>query len=66
VTVDWDCKHLTGTITCGGKPISWQWGGGGSGSVDLDSVSTTGPSGSGWLKVTADGTTGTADFTYAH
>jgi hypothetical protein len=29
-------------------------------------VSTTGPSGSGWLKVTADGTTGTADFTYAH
>ena len=66
VTVDWDCKHLTGTITCGNRPISWQWGGGGSGNVDLDSVSTTGPSGSTWLKVTADGTTGTADFTYAH
>jgi hypothetical protein len=66
VTVDWDCKHLTGTITCNSRPISWQWGGGGYGDVNLTSVSTNGPSGSTWLKVTADGTTGVANFTYSH
>src|ERR1035441_10315580 len=66
VTVDWDCKHLTGTITCNGKPIQWQWAGQGTNDVDKTSVSTTGPSNSTWLKVTVDGTVGTANFSYLH
>lgn len=65
VTVSWDCKHLTGTITCHGKPIKWQWQGGPNNDVDTDSVTSTGPVGATWLHIGADGTAGTANIGYS-
>ncbi len=64
VDITWDCKHLTGTIKCDGKPIKWQWQGGPNNDVDSTSVTSVGPSGSTWLHVGADGTAGTANIGY--
>jgi hypothetical protein len=65
VYVTWNCKQLTGTITCDGKPIRWQWDGGPNNQVDADSVSSNGPIGAKWLHIGADGTAGTANIGYS-
>jgi hypothetical protein len=65
VSVTWDCKHLWGTISCNGKPITWQWDGGPNNDANVVSVTTSGPNGAKWLHVGADGTTGTANIGYS-
>ena len=65
VIVTFDCRHVIVHIRCGDRPIEWQWGGGPMQDANLESITSTGPNGTPWLKVITDGTTETMSIGYS-